>query len=1262
MSDYSPSLDPPMAPWPLPPAEEQRIEALRRYRILDTLPEASLDDITRIAAYVCGTPIALISLIDTDRQWFKARIGMELTEVGRESAFCARTICSPHELMIVPDTQHDPRFATNPFVVGPPFIRFYAGAPLVTADGHALGTLCVIDTVPRNLTTHQCDTLAALSRSVVSEFELRRITSTAADQRLALYQMLHHLSSELDPDLIIQQAVQAISSLHYWRSISISCPSADGQFWQTRAEDQMEPGMVGRLHPITKGVIGRAYRTRSVQLVADTATDPDFFPAPDHPTMQSELAVPICVDQQVLGVLNLESDRRNAFTSDDVAFAQSIAEILAIALQNARRYQAHREIELALRLSEERYRRLFTTMSQGVVYQAADGTIIDANPAAERVLGLTLDQMQGRTSRDPRWKAIRPDGSDFPGDEHPAMIALRTGQPVHDVVMGIFNPHTEQHHWLQVSAIPLLKANGGEPEQVYATFEDITERRRAELALQASEELYRGLIESIDSVITTLDPHGTFLYVNDVAARLLARPATQIIGTSLASYFPPAIVAEQQAFLQQVITQDAPFTVEVLGLIHHVQRWYRISFQPIHDEFGQVVAVLVNATDIHDLKLMQQELLDLATQQEQRIAERTAEVQDLYDNAPVGYLSLDVHGRIMRINQTALDWLGYAQTELIGQAFSRVLEPASRAMFSEQFVAFKTQGRQHNAEYQLLRKNGTTLPILYSATALYTTDGQFVSSRSTMVDHTERKQAEAVMKLANSEMQRALRTKDEFLANMSHELRTPLNAILALSESLLEGIGGPLLVQQRESLQHIESSGHHLLALINDILDLSKVEAGRLDLQIQPMLLSDICQSSLQFVRETALKKGLQLSLQIPDLLIEIEADPKRLKQILVNLLSNAVKFTPVGGRVVLEANVLGAQNLVQFTIHDSGIGIAPDDLANLFQPFTQLDSSLSRQHEGTGLGLALVRRLVELHGGQVLVESSPGHGSQFSVLLPYNNTPIVSQRPTLLPVIQPQQVQVALIVDDSPSTADQLTRYLQELQIYAVVHRQGMSVVDLAVSLHPDLILLDLLMPEQSGWTILEQLQAHPQTQHIPVIIISVLDEPRSRDRSGVFDYLVKPISRDLLRTTIKRLHAAPGADSATPLEPTAPPPTPRTVLVAEDNQINLEVVQDYLLKKGYRVVVAHDGHEALTQAEKEQPDLIVMDIQMPHMDGLLATQQLRAMPNFAQTPIIALTALAMPGDRERCLEAGANAYLTKPVSLRSLAETMQRLLQNET
>ncbi len=393
--------------------------------------------------------------------------------------------------------------------------------------------------------------------------------------------------------------------------------------------------------------------------------------------------------------------------------------------------------------------------------------------------------------------------------------------------------------------------------------------------------------------------------------------------------------------------------------------------------------------------------------------------------------------------------------------------------------------------------------------------------------------------VANAELARANRLKDEFLASMSHELRTPLTAILGLTEALRELDQGPLTAEQVRSLRIIEDSGRHLLSLINDILDLSKIEAGKLGLQIEPVSVDAICASSLQFIRVAAARKSITVTSDTRVPHATLNADARRLKQILVNLLSNAVKFTPASGRVGLTVEGDPDAQQLRFTVWDTGIGIRPEDQARLFRPFVQIDSSLARHYEGTGLGLVLIARLTQLHGGTVNLESTPGQGSRFTISLPWS----------------PQR--------------------------------------------------------------------AVPPAEMQPV---DIPDPMAATDQSEV------------IRTE----------DAVPPIDPAAPDRP--LILLADDDEDSVEIFTTYLTRHGYDLVIARNGRAAIERATLDRPDVIIMDIRMPDLDGLTAIRELRARPDLTRVPIIALTALAMPGDRERCLAAGATAYVSKPINLREL------------
>ncbi len=514
--------------------------------------------------------------------------------------------------------------------------------------------------------------------------------------------------------------------------------------------------------------------------------------------------------------------------------------------------------------------------------------------------------------------------------------------------------------------------------------------------------------------------------------------------------------------------------------------------------------------------------------------------------------------------------------------------------------------------------------------------------------------------LANAELARAARLKDEFLANMSHELRTPLNSILGMSELLLEELLGNLNSQQRHFIKTIEQSGEHLLALINDILDLAKIESGKMELELRSVSIYMLCESSLNFVRQQARNKQIQINYEIDKNITEIEADERRLLQALVNLLSNAVKFTPEGGSVQMNVNMDLQHQTVEFQIIDNGIGISSENIAKLFQPFVQLDSSLSRLYPGTGLGLSLVRRIVDLHGGSIRVESQIDQGSCFTIILPWH--PL---EPEIIPQINTQHIDIhqVLVVEDSNAAASQIKHYLAQLGVTSVMHPLGAGALQVALRIKPDVIILDLLLPDCSGWEVLAQLKANSETEHIPVLVISVIDNRAKSLEIGAIEHILKPLSQQKFYQVLNEVFTnipQPSRQTAlliADLESSRKP----VILLTEDNEANIITIMSYLEAHNFQVLLARNGIEAVKMAKEHQPNLILMDIQMPEMDGLEATRLIRADLETIAIPIIALTALIMPGDQQRCLDAGATEYLGKPVKLKHLVSRISELLNQK-
>ncbi|MDX2215160.1 MAG: response regulator [Oculatellaceae cyanobacterium bins.114] len=618
------------------------------------------------------------------------------------------------------------------------------------------------------------------------------------------------------------------------------------------------------------------------------------------------------------------------------------------------------------------------------------------------------------------------------------------------------------------------------------------------------------------------------------------------------------------------------------------------------------------------------------------------------------------------VNGAYCRYFGVTLEEVLGQSYNPMIFEADREQVAQLVSSMNAENPTVTIENRVV-VNGEIRWTQWINRMLFDEQGQFTEFQSVGRDITPLKEAEAQLRssserisLANAELARAARLKDEFLANMSHELRTPLNSILGLTEVLLEEVFGSLSDRQRQFLQTIEQSGQHLLALINDILDLSKIESGKMKIELGSVSLDSVCHSSLNFVREQARYKEIRLTCTIDATISEIEADERRLMQVLVNLLSNAVKFTPNGGRVQLGVKMNVPQQAVEFQVMDTGIGIAPENLNQIFQPFIQVDSSLSRHYDGTGLGLPIVRRIVDLHGGSIRVESEVGRGSCFTVIFPWHPMSAQPDLPASKPLLNQIEIHNVLVVEDSSPAASQIKQYLAEIGATSVIHPVGKGALSVALRIQPDVIVLDILLPDCSGWEVLSELKAHSQTQSIPVVVISVVDDrPRSLNR-GAIEHLLKPLSRQQFYQALNRLFAnvqSPSPEIALIIAAAELANRPK-VLLAEDNEANITVLLNYLEAHNFQVLLARSGIEAVQMAKQHQPDVILMDIQMPDMDGLEATRQIRADRQINAIPIIALTALAMPGDLERCLEAGANDYFTKPVKLKQLLDRIMQYL----
>lgn len=514
------------------------------------------------------------------------------------------------------------------------------------------------------------------------------------------------------------------------------------------------------------------------------------------------------------------------------------------------------------------------------------------------------------------------------------------------------------------------------------------------------------------------------------------------------------------------------------------------------------------------------------------------------------------------------------------------------------------------------------------------------------------------LEISNRNLDQANRAKSAFLANMSHELRTPLNAIIGFSEVLEDQTFGELNAKQGKYVRNIRSSGKHLLNMINDILDLSKIEAGKLELRPERFAIKETVDGILEIVKVLASKKNVDLHCCLDPALTEIEADPKQFKQIVYNLLSNAVKFTPEGGKVELKTTLretAGSEvrRFAEISVSDTGIGIAPEDHDKVFNEFQQIDDSYSRQQEGTGLGLALSKKLVEMHGGEIGFASEKGKGTTFTFTIPLEFHPEAEEEPEPVPIVPeesrkepPARGELILVVEDDPRSAELISIYLSQ-EGFRVAHAvDGEEGVRLARELNPSAITLDIMLPKMDGWQVLKALQEQESTRDIPVIVTSIVDDKPLAYHLGAVDCLIKPLNRKDLVGKMETLKSAGRLGKRG-----------GRILAIDDNPQTLDLIRAFLESHGYEVQVAGGGAEGLRTAQNGSFDAVILDLMMPEMSGFEVLEELRRQPWGKETPVVVYTAKEITAEDQQRLGEHIAALVSKGESGQDLLEALRSL-----
>jgi PAS domain S-box-containing protein len=1181
---------------PFPVNESDRLKALLGYGILDTSNDKEFDRITELASLVCEVPISMISFIDDTRQWVKSSYGLAVNEASRKSSFCQYTILDVH-LLEVEDTHLDDRFKESEFVKGEPYIRHYAGYPLISPDGFVLGSFCLLDTKAGKLSDNQKRALQLLADQVV-----KLIVDQRKKREREYFESLFELSNDLicivDADGYFKKINPAFENLLGW----------DSEFLlRSSIQDLAHPDDFHSLNAVRERLRTNASTINYLHRFKTKSGSFLYLQCVATPEPETGNLFAIC--------RNITEEKLNADR---------------------------------LRKSEDIFRSFFEHSPGFLCTHDLDGNLYTINSTGAALLGLSASDAPKLHLRDL-----------IPEKHHESTKAYLKEIAEKGKATGLMTTVSINGASQVWSYNNILIKNHTGPDYVIGNAVDITQSHRLsksmhrmqEMLLQTNQmakvggweidlksrrldwsEVTRQIHETEEGFVPSMESMLDF-YKNDSKVRLMKAMNTAVAeGTSY------------DLELEFITALGRELWIRIIGNSEFVN--------------GQCKRLFGTIQDIDQRKKSEQEL----------VSER-ARLRSFVEHAPAAVAMFDKDIKYLAVSQKWLEEYQLLERNIIGMSHYEVFSNISehwkdihqRCLAGEIFSMEEERWRPDGWDHDQFLK--------WEVRPWYLFDGSVGGIMMFTHDITEDAMSKEELKEAKQQSELANIAKSEFLANMSHEIRTPLNGVIGFTDLVLKT---KMSETQRQYLSIVSQSAHTLLNVINDILDFSKIEAGKLELDISKCDIYEITSQSADIISFLIQSKGLEMLLNIPDGLPRfVWADEIRLKQVLINLLSNAAKFTDQG-EIELKLEVIECEPEIQgeiccrFMVRDTGIGIREEKQGKIFEAFLQEDGSTSKKYGGTGLGLTISNKLLGMMGSQLKLESTRGVGSTF-----YFDLKMKCEQGNPLVREGIHEIKRVLIVDDNENNRLILERMLQVLHIDSLQVKSGFEALEaLEKDKNVDVVLVDYHMPDMDGLETVRFIRASQPEGAKPLkvaLLSSSVDRASVNKAEGAeINYrLIKPVKLvDIIMCFTHLSSNGALVEQSLEMEPFEEVNTAVfSVLISEDNPANMFLTKTVIHKMApnAEIIEAKDGNEAYEICKKQLPDIVFMDVQMPEMNGYEATRAIKKLPGGNNTPIIALTAGNVKGEREKCLDAGMVDFVTKPFTQGSIWEVLGRVPQFE-